>query len=57
MAIPISYNIRNMILRKGSTSELAGGFTKDKLPILTALPGIAKTARGGRWSQGSGLWS
>jgi putative ABC transport system permease protein len=91
MAIPISYNIRNMILRKGltlmtalgialtvmtavflmmllagmkkafvtsgdplnvlvlrkgSTSELAGGFTKDKLPILTALPGIAKDSHG-----------
>src|ERR1700741_194522 len=87
MAIPLKYNIRNMILRKGlttmtalgiamtvmtavflmmllagmkrafvtsgdplnvlvmgkgSTSEWAGGFTKDKLPILTALPGIAK---------------
>lgn len=91
MAIPISYNIRNMILRKGltmmtalgialtvmtavflmmllagmrkafvasgdplnvlvlrkgSTSELAGGFTKDKLPILTSLPGIAKDSKG-----------
>jgi len=91
MAIPISYNVRNMVLRKGltlmtamgialtvmtavflmmllagmkkafvksgdplnvlvmrkgSTSELAGGFTKDKLPILTALPGIAKTGSG-----------
>jgi putative ABC transport system permease protein len=91
MAIPIRYNIRNMILRKGlttmtalgiamtvmtavflmmllagmkrafvtsgdplnvlvmrkgSTSELAGGFTKDKLPILTALPGIAKDSHG-----------
>jgi putative ABC transport system permease protein len=91
MAIPISYNIRNMILRKGltlmtalgialtvmttvflmmllagmkkafvtsgdplnvlvlrkgATSELAGGFTKDKLPILTSLPGIAKDSQG-----------
>ncbi|HTM38598.1 MAG TPA: FtsX-like permease family protein [Terriglobales bacterium] len=91
MAIPISYNVRNMVLRKGltlmtamgialtvmtavflmmllagmkkafvksgdplnvlvmrkgSTSELAGGFTKDKLPILTALPGIAKGSSG-----------
>jgi putative ABC transport system permease protein len=91
MAIPISYNVRNMVLRKGltlmtamgialtvmtavflmmllagmkkafvksgdplnvlvmrkgSTSELAGGFTKDKLPILTALPGIAKNGSG-----------
>jgi putative ABC transport system permease protein len=91
MAIPISYNVRNMVLRKGltlmtamgialtvmtavflmmllagmkkafvksgdplnvlvmrkgSTSELAGGFTKDKLPILTALPGIAKGGSG-----------
>lgn len=91
MAIPISYNIRNMIqrkgltlmtalgialtvmtavflmmllagmkkafvtsgdplnvlvLRKGSTSELAGGFTKDKLPILRELPGIAKDSHG-----------
>ena len=91
MAIPISYNVRNMILRKGltlmtalgialtvmtavflmmllagmkkafvasgdplnvlvmrkgSTSELAGGFTKDKLPILRELPGIAKDSHG-----------
>jgi putative ABC transport system permease protein len=91
MAIPISYNIRNMILRKrltlmtalgialtvtttvflmmllagmrkafvssgdplnvlvlrkGSTSELAGGFTKDKLPILKQLPGIATDSHG-----------
>jgi putative ABC transport system permease protein len=91
MAIPISYNLRNMILRKGltlmtamgialtvmtavflmmllagmqkafvasgdplnvlvlrksSTSELAGGFTKDKLPILTSLPGIATSSKG-----------
>ena len=91
MAIPISYNIRNMILRKrltlmtalgialtvtttvflmmllagmrkafvssgdplnvlvlrkGSTSELAGGFTKDKLPILKELPGIAPDSHG-----------
>ena len=91
MAIPISYNIRNMVLRKGltlmtalgialtvmtavflmmllsgmhkafvtsgdplnvlvmrkgSTSELAGGFTKDKLPILKELPGIAKDSQG-----------
>ena len=99
MAIPIRYNIRNMILRKGlttmtalgiamtvmtavflmmllagmqrafvtsgdplnvlvmrkgSTSELAGGFTKDKLPILTALPGIAKTVTVSPWFQASG---
>src|SRR5215469_2831253 len=91
MAIPISYNIRNMILRKrltlmtalgialtimtavflmmllaglqrafvssgdplnvlvmrkGSTSELAGGFTADKLPTLRELPGIARDSQG-----------
>jgi len=91
MAIPISYNIRNMILRKrltlmtalgialtvtttvflmmllagmrkafvssgdplnvlvlrkGSTSELTGGFTLDKLPILKQLPGIATDSHG-----------
>jgi putative ABC transport system permease protein len=91
MAIPISYNIRNMILRKrltlmtalgialtvtttvflmmllagmrkafvssgdplnvlvlrkGSTSELTGGFTKDKMPILRQLPGIATDSHG-----------
>jgi putative ABC transport system permease protein len=91
MAIPISYNIRNMILRKrltlmtalgialtvmttvflmmllagmrkafvssgdplnvlvvrkGSTSEMVGGFTKDKLPILKQLPGIASDSHG-----------
>jgi putative ABC transport system permease protein len=91
MAIPISYNIRNMklrrgltimtalgigltvmtavfimmllaglrkafvssgdplnvlVIRKGSTSELTGGFTKDKLPILRQLPGIATDSHG-----------
>jgi putative ABC transport system permease protein len=91
MAIPISYNIRNMILRKrltlmtalgialtvtttvflmmllagmrkafvssgdplnvlvlrkGSTSELTGGFTKDKMPILRQLPGVATDSHG-----------
>src|SRR5215471_17958702 len=91
MAIPISYNIRNMILRKrltlmtalgigltvtttvfllmllagmrkafvssgdplnvlvmrkGSSSELVGGFTKDKLPILRTLPGITRDSQG-----------
>lgn len=91
MAIPISYNIRNMILRrgltvmtalgigltvttavflmmllaglkkafvssgdplnvlvvrKGSTSELVGGFAKDKLPMLRTLPGIATDSHG-----------
>src|SRR6478672_1353228 len=91
MAIPVSYNIRNMILRKrltlmtamgialtvtttvflmmllagmrkafvssgdplnvlvlrkGSTSELTGGFTKDKMPILRELPGVAMDSHG-----------
>src|SRR6476659_1071629 len=91
MAIPISYNIRNMklrrglttmtalgigltvmtavflmmllaglrkafvssgdplnvlVIRKGSNSELTGGFTKDKLPILRTLPGIATDSHG-----------
>ena len=91
MAIPISYNLRNLILRKGlttmtalgialtvttaiflmmllaglnkafvstgdplnvlvmrkgSTSELAGGFTADKFPILRELPGIARDSQG-----------
>ncbi len=91
MAIPISYNIRNLILRKrltmmtalgigltvtttvfllmllagmrkaflssgdplnvlvmrkGSSSELVGGFTKDKLPMLRTLPGIARDSHG-----------
>ena len=91
MAIPISYNIRNMILRKGltimtalgigltvttavflmmlltglkkafvtsgdplnvlvvrkgSTSELVGGFAKDKVPLLRTLPGIALDKNG-----------
>jgi putative ABC transport system permease protein len=91
MAIPISYNVRNMILRKGltvmtalgigltvttavflmmlltglkkafvtsgdplnvlvvrkgSTSELVGGFSKDKLPLLRTLPGIALDSHG-----------
>ena len=91
MAIPIKYNIRNMIqrrglttmtalgigltvmtavflmmllaglrkafvssgdplnvlvIRKGSNSELTGGFTKDKLPILRQLPGIATDSHG-----------
>jgi len=91
MAIPISYNIRNMklrrglttmtalgigltvmtavflmmllaglrkafvssgdplnvlVIRKGSNSELTGGFTKDKLPILRTLPGITTDSHG-----------
>lgn len=91
MAIPISYNIRDMILRKrltlmtalgialtvmttvflmmllagmkkafvasgdplnvlvvrkGSSSEMVGGFTKDKFPILRELPGIATDSHG-----------
>src|SRR3954466_8828035 len=91
MAIPLSYNIRNMILRKrltvmtalgialtvtttvflmmllagmrkafvssgdplnvlvlrkGSTSELTGGFTKDKMPILRQLRGVATDSHG-----------
>jgi putative ABC transport system permease protein len=91
MAIPISYNIRNMklrrgltimtalgigltvmtavflmmllaglknafvssgdplnvlVIRKGANSELTGGFTKDKLPILRTLPGIASDSHG-----------
>jgi ABC-type lipoprotein release transport system permease subunit len=91
MAIPIKYNIRNMIqrrglttmtalgigltvmtavflmmllaglkkafvssgdplnvlvIRKGANSELTGGFTKDKLPILRQLPGIATDSHG-----------
>jgi putative ABC transport system permease protein len=35
-----------LVMRKGSTSELAGGFTKDKLPILRELPGIARDSHG-----------
>ena len=91
MAIPISYNIRNMklrrglttmtalgigltvmtavflmmllaglrkafvssgdplnvlVIRKGANSELTGGFTKDKLPLLRTLPGIAADSHG-----------
>src|SRR5436309_11874746 len=99
MAIPISYNIRNMrlrrglttmtalgigltvmtavflmmllaglkkafvssgdplnvlVIRKGSTSELTGGFTKDKLPILRQLPGVALDSHG--QPMASGEW-
>src|SRR5438046_8563272 len=91
MAIPISYNIRNMklrrglttmtalgigltvmtavflmmllaglkkpfvssgdplnvlVIRKGSTSEPTGGFTKDKLPIVRQLLGVALDSHG-----------
>src|SRR6185312_3638223 len=35
-----------LVLRKGSTSELTGGFTKDKMPILRQLPGIATDSHG-----------
>src|SRR5260370_7031055 len=35
-----------LVLRKGSTSELTGGFTKDKMPILRQLPGIATDSPG-----------
>jgi putative ABC transport system permease protein len=35
-----------LVLRKGSTSELTGGFTKDKMPILRQLPGVATDSHG-----------
>ena len=35
-----------LVMRKGSTSELVGGFTKDKVPILRQLPGIATDSHG-----------
>src|ERR1700756_2836377 len=35
-----------LVIRKGSTSELTGGFTKDKMPILRQLPGIAMDSHG-----------
>ena len=35
-----------LVVRKGSTSELVGGFSKDKLPILKTLPGIALDSHG-----------
>jgi hypothetical protein len=101
MAIPISYNIRNMVLRKrltlmtalgialtvtttvflmmllagmrkafvssgdplnvlvlrkGSTSELTGGFTKDKMPILRSFQELRWTVTGSRWFPASGWW-
>lgn len=91
MAIPISYNIRNLklrkgltimtalgialtvttaiflmallaglhrafvssgsplnvlVMRKGSTAELSGGFDAEALPVLKTLPGIAKDSHG-----------
>jgi putative ABC transport system permease protein len=35
-----------LVMRKGSNSELAGGFTSDKFPVLRELPGIAKDSGG-----------
>ena len=35
-----------LVMRKGSTSELVGGFDKDKVPILRQLPGIATDSHG-----------
>lgn len=35
-----------LVMRKGSTSELVGGFTKDKVPLLRQLPGIATDSQG-----------
>ena len=35
-----------LVMRKGSTSELVGGFNKDKVPILRQLPGIASDSHG-----------
>jgi putative ABC transport system permease protein len=81
MAIPISYNIRNLklrkaltvttavflmaplaglqkafttsgdplnvlVMRKGATAELSGGFDANLFPTLKTLPGIAKDAQG-----------
>jgi putative ABC transport system permease protein len=35
-----------MVMRKGSTSELSGGFTADNLQTLKTLPGIAQDSHG-----------
>jgi putative ABC transport system permease protein len=35
-----------LVMRKGSTAELSGGFAADKLPVLRNLPGIAKDSHG-----------
>jgi putative ABC transport system permease protein len=35
-----------LVLRKGSTSELSGGFDAADLPVLKTLPGIAKDPHG-----------
>src|SRR5262249_44839057 len=35
-----------LVIRRGSNSELTGGFTKDKLPILRTLPGISTDSHG-----------
>jgi len=35
-----------LVMRKGSTSELVGGFNKDKVPTLRQLPGIAPDSHG-----------
>jgi putative ABC transport system permease protein len=44
-----------LVLRKGSESELTGGFEADKFPVLKTLPGIAKDSSGepiasGEWN-------
>ncbi len=35
-----------LVMRKGSTAELSGGFDANLLPTLRTLPGIAKDERG-----------
>jgi putative ABC transport system permease protein len=35
-----------LVLRKGSTAELSGGFPADNLPTLKNLPGIARNSKG-----------
>jgi len=101
MAIPISYNIRNLrlrkgltimtalgialtvttvvflmallaglkqafvssgdplnvlVLRKGSTAELSGGFDASLFPTLKNLPGIAKDSHGEPLASANGSW-
>src|ERR1700739_3994278 len=46
-----------LVLRKGSESELTGGFDASLFPTLTTLPGIAKDSHGepmasGEWNVG-----
>src|ERR1700675_2346597 len=44
-----------LVMRKGSTAELSGGFDASLFPILKTLPGIATDSKGEAIASGEGV--